>query len=311
MRNRMKTSCRAFASPALAILVISLFHFSWHETSAQENSGAARSFGKPMATASQVKAKTVSLQNKNTSAQKGSTRVPSSLVNGVASQSSKTAPQAVSSSNPQLHGLIQHSDTLPPLPAKYRAGAFYGAYGLPSPTGPREAPVNVQFKIPDWLAGRWERNHSIETQRIELPSNKTLKPAGMTMAKSQDVFGTYKDKNGQIWQVFSSNHATGEVDRGEYIDRHTVTKYNLDVINARTAVVEVRAFHLIVSKKTQRIVQSYQDEEFNTYDLIGEGLIKTDSSVKVFDGDGNPQMLTRSNSDVRRISRFEDGQPTQ
>lgn len=210
------------------------------------------------------------------------------------------------SSTSQLHATIQHSDSLPPLPAKYRAGAFYGAYGLPSPTGASEPRTNVQFQIPDWLAGKWERSHSIETQRTELPSNKPLKPAGMTTAKSQDVFGTYRDKQGRIWQIFSSDHATGEVDRGELVDRHTVTKYNLDVLNSKTAVVEVRAFHLVVNKKTQRIVQSYQDEEFNTYTYVGEGIAKTDSSVKVFDGDGNPQLLTRSHSDVIRISRFED-----
>lgn len=309
MQSRMKCRCRAFAFAILAISVLIQPNCISPPASAQQYNGVANPFGKPMTPASQMKAKTVSPQGKDAAAQKSSTSDPQLGGNTSVSQPVKPASQAVLNNGPHLQGLIQHSDSLPPLPAKYRAGAFFGAYGLPSLTGQREAPVNVQFKIPDWLAGKWERSHSVETQRIELPSNKALKPAGMTMAKSQDVFGTYKDKNGQIWQVFSSNHATGEVDRGEYVDRHTVTKYNLDVINARTAVVEVRAFHLIVSKKTQRIVQSYQDEEFNTYDLLGEGVVKTDSSVKVFDGDGNPQMLTRSNSDVVRISRFEDGQP--
>jgi hypothetical protein len=290
-----------------AILVAAGLLIAASSADAQPSSEAGNPFGKPIQAQAKPTVKSVSPLAKKVVPQR-------LLLNPNSSRSAKpvstSAPIAgftpVASAGPKLQGVIHHSDTLPPLPAKFRAGAFYGAYGLPSPTGAREPRVNVQFKIPDWLAGKWERSHSVETQRTELPSNKALKPAGMQTAKSQDIFGTYQDKNGQIWQIFSSDHATGEVDRGEFTDRHTVTRYNLEVIGERTAVVEVRAFHLVVSKKTQRIVQSYQDEEFNTYTLIGEGIVKTDSSVKVFDGDGNPTLLTRGHSDVVRISRFED-----
>lgn len=206
---------------------------------------------------------------------------------------------------PHLRATIQHSDSLPPLPPKFRAGAFFGAYGLPNLKGEREQRQNLQFMIPHWLAGKWERTHSTETQRTELPSGNALKTAGLTTAKAFDVFGSYRDKDGQIWQVFSSDHASGEVDRGEFTDRHTVTKYSLEVVGPNCVVVEVRAFHLVLNKKTQRIVQSYQDEEFNTYTLIADGKVKTDSSVKVFDGDGAPKLLTRSHSNETRINRFQ------
>ncbi|MDZ4834656.1 MAG: hypothetical protein SGJ27_12830 [Candidatus Melainabacteria bacterium] len=203
-----------------------------------------------------------------------------------------------------LSGTIQHSESLPPLPSKFQAGAFFGAYGLPNLKGERQQRSNLQFKIPEWLAGKWQRSHSVETQRTELPSGKNLKAAGLNTAKAFDVFGSYQDKTGQIWQVFSSDHATGEVDRGEFTDRHTVTKYNLEVVGRNAVMVEVRAFHLILNKKTQRIVQSYQDEEFNTYTLTADGKVKTDSSVKVFDGDGAAKLLTRSHADEVRVSRF-------
>lgn len=209
-------------------------------------------------------------------------------------------------SAPHLRATIHHSDSLPPLPAKYQAGAFYGAYGLPTPTGTREPSINARFRIPEWLAGKWQRSQSLETQRTELPSGKVLKPAGLTAAKTFDVFGTYRDKDGQIWQVFSSAHATGEVDRGEFTDKHTVSRYNLEIVGENAVVVEVRAYHLVISKKQMRIVHSYQDEEFNTYTLIADGKVKTDSSVKVFDGNGAPKLLTRSGSEEVRISRFDD-----
>lgn len=224
---------------------------------------------------------------------------------GASAQQNMGAEPKSSAAGPHLKGTIQHSQSLPPLPAKFQAGAFFGAYGLPNLKGEREQKQNLQFKIPNWLAGRWERSHSTETQRTELPSGKALKTAGLNTAKTFDAFGSYKDKNGQIWQVFSSDHASGEVDRGEFIDRHTVTKYNLEAVGANTVVIEVLAFHLVLNKKTQRIIQSYQDEEFNTYTLVADGKVKTDSSVKVFDGDGAAKLLTRSSSEEVRISRFD------
>lgn len=220
------------------------------------------------------------------------------------SQQNDARAQQNGGAAPHLSATIQHSESLPPLPPKFQAGAFFGAYGLPSLKGEREPKQNLQFRIPNWLAGKWERSHSTETQRTELPSGKSLKTAGLNTAKAFDVFGSYRDKNGQIWQVFSSDHASGEVDRGEFTDRHTVTKYNLEVVGANSVVVEVRAYHLVFNKKTQRIVQSYQDEEFNTYTLTADGRVKTDSSVKVFDGDGAPKLLTRSNSEEVRINQF-------
>lgn len=215
-------------------------------------------------------------------------------------------PVARTDDSPSLKATIQHSDSLPPLPAKYQTGAFLGAYGLPPLTGRPEPKTTVQFKVPDWLAGRWQRSASNETKRTELPSGKALKPAGITQAVTSDIFGSYRDNEGQIWQVFSSQHATGEVDRGDLIDHHTVTKYNLEVVGAKSAVVEVRAYHLVVSKKQHRIVQSYQDEELNTYTLVADGKVRTDSSVKVFDGAGSARLLTNSTSEVVRVKRFQD-----
>ncbi len=217
-----------------------------------------------------------------------------------------TSMPVLPDSVPKLRATIQHSDTLPPLPAKYQAGSFLGAYGLPPLTGRPEPKNTVRFKVPDWLAGTWLRHSSNETKRTELPSGKALKPAGTTAAVTSDIFGTYRDKEGQIWQLFSSQHATGEVDRGDLVDHHTVTKYNLEIVGARSAVVEVRAYHLVLSKKQHRIVQSYQDEELNTYTLVADGKVRTDSSVKVFDGAGSAKLLTNSTSEVVRVKRFED-----
>lgn len=221
---------------------------------------------------------------------------------------SGTATLAPVDASHALRGTVAHSDSLPPLPSKYQMGAFCGAYGLPDPSagGGLKKAATFKYQMPEWLAGKWQRSQATESQRTELPSGKELKTTGTTTASIEDIFGSYRDKNGQIWQIFSTAHATGVVDRGDYLDRHTVSKYNLEVLNDHSAIVEVQAYHLVINKKTQRIVQAYQDEELNTYTLLCDGRVRTDSSVKVFDAAGTATLLTRSSSGETRICKFDD-----
>ena len=205
------------------------------------------------------------------------------------------------SSSVKLKASAVHSERLPALPAHYRAGATFNDGRFRSR---RRQTTPLKFKIPIWLAGTWRRTQSTEKSRIELPSGKKLKTTGKTVAGSTDRFGTYKDRQGQIWQVFYPAHSSGEVDRGQFIDRHTVTKYDLEIIGSKSVVVEIQAYHLVVSKDGRRIMQSYQDEELNTYSLVNDGVVNTDSSVKVFDCNGKPKLLTRSISQIRRIKPF-------
>jgi hypothetical protein len=72
------------------------------------------------------------------------------------------------------------------------------------------------------------------------------------------------------------------------------------------AVVEVQARHMVVDKKSRKIQAVYQDEELNTYTLVADGQVKTDSSVKAFDWHGKPLLLTRSLSSEIRTAPFHE-----
>jgi hypothetical protein len=159
------------------------------------------------------------------------------------------------------------------------------------------------FKIPAWLAGVWQRSESNEIGRV-LADGKQLKPAGHTVANVKDTFGTFRDQTGQIWQVFDPHKATGSIDRGSAFDYHTVTGYDIVLVGNDAVVVVVRAAHAIANKTTRRISQSFQDEELNTYTKMPDGRVRTDSSVKVFDAKGKPQLLTRAISMEVRIAPF-------
>lgn len=198
---------------------------------------------------------------------------------------------------------IEHSDSLPPLPEHLKKGAIYrGTARFEGRSRGTSTPS--KFAIPAWLAGTWQRTQSTEKSRIELPSGKKVKTAGSSEAKVQDKFGTYKDEKGNIWQVFYPQFASGEVDRGDMLDHHTVSKYNLEAVDENTVCVEVQAYHIVVRKDKRQIVSSYQDEEINVYKRVGDGKLQTDSSVKVFDALGKPMLLTRSVSDEVKVQPF-------
>ncbi len=159
----------------------------------------------------------------------------------------------------------------------------------------------LQFHIPLWLAGVWSRTESNELSRTELPANRKVKPVGKTTARVTDSFGNAHDGKGEIWQVFDANKASGSVDRGNAIDYHNVTHYSVAELSPKSVLVKVQATHVVVNKKTRKIMTAYQDEEFNTYSLLSSTSLRTDSSVKVFDQHGKAKLLTLATSNETKI----------
>ncbi len=206
-------------------------------------------------------------------------------------------PARAPSSTIKLQAGISHSEALAPVPRAQRPGKVFRAEASHAPAMQRVK----RFKIPDWMAGVWQRSDARELSRIELPSGKKLPPVGTQVARVRDVFGSYRDANGQVWQIFNPLKAAGQVDRGVSMDYHRVHGYDLVITGPRSVVVEVQATHTMVSKANRRIAKVYQDEELNKYTLLPDGRLLTDSSVKAFDMNGKPFLLTRTTSSEIRV----------
>ena len=123
----------------------------------------------------------------------------------------------------------------------------------------------IRFAVPMWLAGVWQRKQMTETARTQLPSGKQLRPLGASIARVTDNFGTVKDKEGHILQLFDPAHSTGQVDRGATVDVEHVFDYKLQILDDKRVLVIARAWHAQLSKLSHKVVSAYQDEEFNTY----------------------------------------------
>lgn len=203
----------------------------------------------------------------------------------------------VSNEGSKLIGGVSHSVSLQPLPQIQRPGRIFRGDAVTAGGTQR----GKKFQVPDWMAGIWQRSQAKELSRVELPSGKKLSPVGTQIAQVKDVFGTYRDESGKVWQVFDPLKATGQVDRGQSMDYHRVHAYDLVITGPKTAVVEVQATHTMVSKANRKIANVYQDEELNKYTLLPSGRLQTDSSVKVFDMNGKAFLLTRSVSSEFRL----------
>ncbi len=163
-----------------------------------------------------------------------------------------------------------------------------------------KAGSQVKVRIPHWLAGQWLRQESDEISRVDLTTGKALKALGRQPARVLDVFGTYKDRNGQVWMTVPLT-ASGSVDRGFAFDCHRVKRYQIIETGKNSCVVKVQASHYVVEKSSRKVLQAYQDEELNYYKLLRPGLVSTESSVKVFDDKGTARLLTRAVSTQKRV----------
>jgi hypothetical protein len=207
-----------------------------------------------------------------------------------------------------LSGRVVHSEFLDPIAPQEEIGQIFESTQLYKKMMACRNGKPRKFLIPSWLAGTWERKESTETSRIELPSGRRLQPRGSGVARVTDRFGTYQDSLGLIWQVFEPQHAAGSIDRGDSVDYHAVTDYQLISTGTNVAIVEVQACHAVVDKKTKKVTSAYQDEELNTYTSMGtdmgQNMVNTDSSVKVFSVGGKPLFLTKAVSLETKVAPF-------
>lgn len=197
-----------------------------------------------------------------------------------------------------LKGSLVFSERMPPMPKNLRPGELW-EFKKEEPKLAKEEPL--KFAIPAWLVGVWQRTQINEISRTSLTTGQKLKPLGLSVAKVNDTFGTYRDKTGQVWQVFFPDKSEVAVDRGPVIDWHKVRSYQLADDGHDSVVIKVQAMHAVVSKTTKRIVSAFQDEEVNKYSLLKNGKLQTDSRVKVFDLLGIPKYETRSLSEETRL----------
>ncbi|HEY9777091.1 MAG TPA: hypothetical protein V6C81_25220 [Planktothrix sp.] len=200
-----------------------------------------------------------------------------------------------------LKGGVEHSDRVDPVPDDLAPGQVFDRRNLPM--NPDPAHTNQWYKIPDWLAGTWHKESQTDFYRFDYSTHQTDVSTRVQEARSNGVWGTQKDDQGQVWQFDPGPYVT-TVDAGtqtvvEYVKSNEPVECSDRQFVSRSFDTQIR-----IEKATNEIKSVQSGEHINTYVPEGDGLIKRETSAKVFNRYGMPVLLGKSFSYEQQIGPF-------
>jgi len=196
-----------------------------------------------------------------------------------------------------LYGGVQHSDTVAPVPDGLMPGNAVVDQKL--------TPNNNWILIPDWLAGTWQFKTETVTSLTALVKRKYPPTPFNIHNEFTKKFGYQKDKNGGIWDYlkvpFSYTTTLDEGLKAYFVDSE------LEVLSTTSDSTIRRLFGMdsVYSPKDQVISLTQQKECLNRLSPMGDNLIRIDSSTKIFDMHGKPEVTKESNVIGSLIKPFE------
>ena len=200
-----------------------------------------------------------------------------------------------------LQAQVEHSEKMPPIAPSLAPGEQLDRSSLPSVTA--GVSVNHWYKVPSWLAGRWHKDTQTDYYRFNYATRQTDVTTRVEEAKSDGIWGTQIDDQGQIWQFDTAPFMTS-VDAGAQTVLQIVkTSEPVELSDThfvrRTVDTQVR-----IDKETNTISSVETGEQFSSYIPESDGLIKRESSSKVFDRFGQPVVLGKSFSYEQKTEAF-------
>lgn len=196
---------------------------------------------------------------------------------------------------------VEHSERVEPVEAVLAPGQVFDRRLLPLNSSNEE--LNHWYKVPAWLAGTWHKDTQTDFYRYEYASRLSDTNTRVIPARSDGIWGTQQDDTGQIWQYDPVPFVT-TVDGGEQYIVQLVRSSEPVEITDQQLVRRSLETQIKVDKATQRILSVETGEQITTYVPEDDGLIKRETSAKVFDRSGMPLLLGKSFAYERRIAPF-------
>jgi hypothetical protein len=198
-----------------------------------------------------------------------------------------------------LEGGVQHSERLAPIESQLAPGQLFDPRNLPAqPSG-----VVRFFIIPSWLAGSWHKDSQTDFYRYNYLTKETDVTTRTEPARSDGAWGTQIDASGNVWQYDATPFQT-TVDTGSEYVVQLVRSMEPVESNDTHFVRRSLDTQIRVDRMTNRIKAVESGEQLTTYIPEEAGLIKRESSAKVFDQQGLPTLLGKSFCYEKRIAQF-------
>ncbi|MGH9549639.1 MAG: hypothetical protein ACRD3W_09695 [Terriglobales bacterium] len=200
-----------------------------------------------------------------------------------------------------LTGGVQHADHLEPVKNALAPGKEFDKRNLPAMTDPLDA--NRWYQVPPWLAGRWHKENQTDFYRYDFRTNESDTTTRVQPASSDGVWGTQQDPTGQIWQFDPAPFVT-TVDAGNDTVVQIVS-LSQPILDTPQSFVRRSIDTQIRVDKTTNLIHTVEcGEQITTYLQEESGLIKRETSAKVFDRFGQPLVLGKSFSYEKKIGPF-------
>jgi hypothetical protein len=153
------------------------------------------------------------------------------------------------------------------------------------------------------LAGQLHSESATITSVHDYKSGETEKVHVVRKEIADVVYGSQTDKTGQIWEYIKIPRIQKvAVDGGTCYLR----ALREDVLNSDDTSVGLKILsnQLTVNKK-DKITASEQVQQINNYQQLEDGVIQMESSLKNFDGDGNPEQLQHGQKIIKKIGPYQ------
>ena len=139
--------------------------------------------------------------------------------------------------------------------------------------------VNFWFRIPDWLAGKWQYYSAENTSYTDLKTHKTSRNLEHSETASTEIFGWQRDKNGDVWHYADSPHAQRSVT--DAVNTYYIRHEDKPVSSSPTKLVcKLTYTYSSINPKTNIISKTYQSEDFATYTQGATGEMRRDVSAR-------------------------------
>jgi len=200
-----------------------------------------------------------------------------------------------------LEAHIEHSEKLEPVNQALAPGAVFDLKDL----GPLPDPTvaNRWYKVPAWLAGTWHKDSQTNYYRYDFVNKTTDITTHVVEAKSDGRWGTQQDPQGQVWQFDPAPFAT-TVDAGDEMVVQLVSRSDPLESGEQRFVRRSIDTELRIDKSTNVIKTVECGELITSYLPEADGLVKRETSSKVFNRFGEGQVLGKSFGYEKRIAPF-------
>jgi hypothetical protein len=218
-----------------------------------------------------------------------------------ASFAQDATPPASGKSGPPptpLEGKVSHDESLPPLSEDLSVGKKFDPTTLTALT-----PDNIWIPIPEWYTGKFHTDQQKVVLMYYYKTGVTAAPFVMkevsTLTSAQQ-----RSKDGQYWQyVKIPRTQVQEISEGKAYLR--AVREDLISESDDKLILKYNYFEIKVNPEGE-IISTKQIQSINTYTQLDDGLVMLHSSLKSFDGDGQPNIIQHGEKILKRIEPFKE-----